>query len=86
MTGRQADDALCRGEVLINLRHGIRQSSRLALQLAEDTIVGNEALALLGRLQAIRAEVDALAFSNPDPRQAQNDPFWNEPPHLFQRG
>jgi hypothetical protein len=71
--------------VLINLRHGIRQSTRLAEQLTGDAIVGCEAQGLLGRLHAIRAELDALAFAGTDPRWAENDPFWNEPPHPFQQ-
>ena len=86
MTGTQADDTIFRGEVLINLRHGIRQSSRLAEQLTGDSIVGSEAQGLLGRLQAIRAELDSLAFNGIDPRRAENDPFWNEPPFPFQHG
>lgn len=83
MTGREADEAGFRGEVLAHLRHGLRQSSRLAEQLAGDTNVGSEALGLLGRLQAIRAELDAMAAGQ-DLRRAKTDPFWSEPPHPFQ--
>ena len=85
MTGTDNDDTWYRGKVLISLRHGIRQSSRLAEELAGDALVGNEALGLLGRLKAIGSELDDLAFSNPDVRRAQNDPFWNQPPHPFLR-
>jgi hypothetical protein len=85
MKGSEAEETTYRGEVLVHLRHGIRQSARLAEQLANDAIVGREALGLLGRLQAIRAELDALAIARPDPRRAQNDPFWSKPPHPFRR-
>ena len=85
MTGRDSDDTAYRGRVLVHLRDGIRQLSALAEQLASDAIVGNEALGLLGRLRAIRAELDASAFTGADVRRAHNDPFWNEPPHPFQR-
>ena len=86
MTNGTSDDAIYRGEVLIHLRNGIRQSRRLAEQLAQDALVGNEALGLLGRLRAIGAELDSLAMTATDPRRAHNDPFWSEPPHLFQQG
>ena len=86
MNGTQADDTIYRGKVLINLRHGLQQSTRSAEQLIGDAIVGSEAQGLLGRLQAIRAELDSLAFSPVDPRKAENDPFWNEPPYPFQHG
>lgn len=85
MTGWQAEEAGIRGEMLVQLRHGLRQSSRLAEQLAADTIVGNEARGLLGRLRAIRAEVDALAVTGVDLRLAENDPFWSDPPHPFRQ-
>lgn len=86
MTGAQADDLIYRGRVLINLSHGIRQSTRLAEQLTGDAIVGSEAQGLLGRLHAIRAELESLASSGIDPRRPENDPFWNEPPYPFQQG
>lgn len=85
MKGSEAEETTSRGEVLGHLRHGIRQSTRLAEQLAVNPIVGREALGLLGRLEAIRAELDALAVAGPDPRRAQSDPFWNKPPHPFRR-
>lgn len=84
MNGAQADETIYRGEVLINLRQGIRQSTRLAEQLIGDAIVGGEAQGLLGRLHAIRAELDSLAFHSTDPRRAENDSFWTEPPFPFQ--
>lgn len=77
----EPDNTLYRGEVLIHLRHGVRRSARLAEQLAGDAIVGNEALALLGRLHAIGAELDSLRLVGTDPRHANNDPFWNKPSH-----
>ena len=83
MANKKTDDGLFRGEVLVHLRHGIRRSTRLAEELASDAIVGNEALALLGRLNAITAELDRLSFTSPDPRRPHNDPFWNKPPHAF---
>lgn len=83
MTGSEGDDTWYRGKVLIHLRHGIQQSSDLAEQLANDAIVGSEALGLLGRLHAISAELDALSFSGHDPRKAHNDPLWDRPPHPF---
>jgi hypothetical protein len=84
MTGGEREEAANRGQVLVHLRHGIRETSRLAEQLASDAIVGSEALGLLGRLQAIRAELDASSFTGSDLRRGHNDPFWNEPPHPFQ--
>lgn len=77
------DDTLFRGEVLIHLRHGIRRSCRLAEQLATDSIVGSEAQALLGRLNAITAELEGLNLTRPDPQQPHNDPVWYKPPHPF---
>jgi hypothetical protein len=85
MASEDADDTWFRGKALVHLRHGIRQSTQLAEQLAGDAIVGSEAQGLLGRLNAIRAELDSMAFSAVDRRRAQNDPFWSEPPHPFQR-
>ncbi|UUR09187.1 hypothetical protein [Sphingomonas glaciei] len=83
MTRNDNDGTWYRGTVLINLRHGLRQSSRLAEELASDMIVGSEARGLLCRLKAIGAELDDLAFSNPDVRRAHNDPLWEQPPHPF---
>ncbi len=85
MTGINDDDILYRGTVLITLRRGIRQSSRLARELAADALVGQEALGLLGRLKAIDSELDDIARPGPDYRLANNDPFWNPPPHPFLR-
>lgn len=85
MSSGKEEDALYRGEALISLRHGISQSAKLAEQLAADAIVGNEALGLLGRLRAINAELESLSWSAGNRRRAHNDPFWNEPPHLFQQ-
>lgn len=85
MIGSDAEDVMFRGEVLVQLRHGIRQSSRLAEQLTADFIVGHEARSLLGRLEAIRAELDAMRFAHADPRRAENDPFWSEPPNPFRQ-
>lgn len=85
MTSGDVDDSWYRGKVLINLRHGIHQSTRLAEELARDAIVGGEAQGLLGRLRAIRAELDGLSFGRIDPRRVQNDPFWSESPHPFQQ-
>lgn len=77
--GGQANDAWHRGELLINLRNGLRQSSRLAEQLAKDALIGHEVRALMGRLQAIRTELDSLSAVDADQRRAHNDPFWNDP-------
>jgi hypothetical protein len=85
MSGREADETSRRGEVLVHLRHGIRESTRLAEQLIGDAIVGSEVQGLLGRLRAIRAELDILAMQAPNARRATNDPFWNEPPYPFQQ-
>ena len=74
------DELARRGETLVVLSHGIRQSSRLAEQLTSDAIVGNEARGLLGRLRAIRVEIDAMASSVPPLRHVQNDPFWSGQP------
>jgi hypothetical protein len=86
MNDRDVDNGSGRGEVLVQLRHGIRHSARLAEELAGDAIVGNEARGLLGRLAAIRAELDALAAAaGPDLRRAHNDPFWSQSPNPFRR-
>lgn len=86
MTGDDKEPAATRGNMLINLQHGVSRSSLLAKRLATDPIVGSEALALLGRLHAIRTELDSLSTPKIDPRRVHNDPFWNEPPHPFQCG
>jgi hypothetical protein len=65
MTGMSPNESGLRGEYLVLLRHGIRQSARLAEQLSHDALVGNEARSLLGRLQAIRGELDSLATGAP---------------------
>jgi hypothetical protein len=83
MTGMNPNESGLRGEYLVLLRHGIRQSARLAEQLSNDALVGNEARSLLGRLQAIRGELDSLATGAPDHRSAQNDPFWGHGPAPF---
>ncbi|WP_338505093.1 hypothetical protein V6R86_13255 [Sphingomonas kaistensis] len=85
MTDTDNDDILFRGTVLVTLRQGIRQSSRLARELAGDALIGQEALGLLGRLKAIDSELDDIARPDPDFRLANNDPFWNQPPHPFLR-
>jgi hypothetical protein len=85
MISREADETSRRGEVLVHLRHGIRESTRLAEQLVGDAIVGSEAQGLLGRLRAIRAELDVLALQTPNARRAINDPFWNVPPYTSQQ-
>jgi hypothetical protein len=77
------DDTWYAGSVLITLRQGIRQSSRLARELAADAIVGTEALGLLGRLQAIDSELEEIARPNVEMRLASNDPFWKRPPHTI---
>lgn len=86
MIGRDSREPERRGEMLVTLNHGLRQALRLADQLCDDAIVGNEARGLLGRLQAIRAELDALSTTLVDPRRAENDPFWREPPFPFRAG
>ena len=86
MTGDDNESAATRGNMLVNLQHGVSRSSLLAERLATDAIVGSEALALLGRLRAIRTELNSLSTPKIDPRRVHNDPFWNEPPHPFQRG
>lgn len=85
MTSTAEDDIWYRGTMLVTLRQGIRQSCRLARELASDAIVGSEALGLLGRLKAIDSELDDIARPDPDFRRAHNDPFWNQPPHPFLR-
>jgi len=86
MTGEDHASAATRGNILVNLQHGVSRSSLLAERLASDAIVGSEALALLGRLRAIGSELDRFATTKVDPRRVHNDPIWNEPPHPFQCG
>lgn len=69
------DDAE-RGALLVQLRHGLRKSSQLAQHLATDPLLESEAHGLLGRLNAIRAEVETLEAAQPRLRHAENDPFW----------
>ena len=78
MTSRELDDAAVRGDYLVLLRHGIRQSARLGEQLAGDALLGNEVSGLMGRLRAIRAELDAMTLSGPHLRHAPNDLFWTD--------
>ena len=80
MFTREAKAVHPSAEVLSCLRQGLRESSRLAEQLVDDAIVGNEARAMLGRLQAIRLELNSLTFADSDLRRATNDRFWNKSP------
>jgi hypothetical protein len=64
-----------RAEVLAALRHGIERSLLLASTLADDPAVGAEARNLSGRLEAIQAEVEAIAFFR-DRRLPGQEPNW----------
>lgn len=66
------------GNLLIQLGHGVRKSTQLADRLAGNPLVGCEARALLGRLKAIREELDAAAAVQPFLRHAEPSPFWRE--------
>jgi hypothetical protein len=85
MTSREADNTADRAEMLMELRHITRRTLRVAEQLASAGLVGYEVRGLLGRLQAIRAELDAMPISVPELRRPQNDPLWSEPPFPFRR-
>lgn len=83
MNGSKIGQAATRGEYLVLLRHGIRQSTNLGQQLTGHPIVGHEVRALMGRLQAIEAELDELARVAPYLPPAHNDPVWGQLPHSF---
>jgi hypothetical protein len=83
MTIGKPEDPTYRAELLMKLRDGARQSIRLAERLSDDDVVGLEVRGLLGRLQAICAELDAMPITIPDLRRPENDPFWQEPPFPF---
>lgn len=83
MSGSKSDDAIRRAEYLINLRHGIRQATRLGEELVSNPLVGCEVRALVGRLQSIRAELDDLARLAPHLPPADNDPVWGQMPRSF---
>lgn len=83
MGGSKGEDTATRGEYLVLLRHGIRQSTRLGEQLTGHPIVGHEVRALMGRLQAIQAELDDLARVQPYLPPAHNDPVWGQLPRSF---
>ena len=85
MTIANMGDPTYRAEILMRLRDGTRQSMRLAEQLSADGLVGHEAQGLLIKLQAIRAELDAMPITIPDLRPAQNDPLWQDSPFPFRR-
>jgi len=76
--GRADDDQAERGELLAHLRHALRKCSTLAENFAQDPLVGAEARSMLGRLTAIRGELDALQAFKPEWRHALNDPFWSD--------
>lgn len=65
-----------RAEVLATLQHALGQTLQLAREMACDPLVGNEARAFLGRLDAIKAEVDLLCVTprqRPPQRLPDND-------------
>jgi hypothetical protein len=64
-----------RAEVLAALRHGLERSLLLASTLADHPTVGAEARSLGGRLEAIQAEVEAIAFFR-DRRLPGQEPNW----------
>lgn len=66
-------------ELLVHLQRGIRQSRQLAEELTRDSQVSDEARALLTRLQAIAAELEAMKALEVSLRQVENDPIWPKP-------
>lgn len=70
------EDTILRGELLVSLRQSLRKCIQLAEMLATEPLTFAEARSLLGRLEAIRGELDDLQVLRPDLRHADNDPFW----------
>jgi hypothetical protein len=66
-------------ELLVHLQRGIRQSRQLAEELTRNSQVSDEARALLTRLQAIAAELEAMKALEVSLRQVENDPIWPKP-------
>lgn len=75
-----SEEWIMKGELLIQLRQGVRRSRQLALELVADPLMGQEAQGLLGRLEAIRHELDRIQATHPVVRRAVNDPFWTSLP------
>lgn len=67
-----------REELLMTLRHGLRQSIRLAEQLGTNSILGSEAKGMLTRLEAIREELNGIVVAAGDRRPLDNDPLWSD--------
>ncbi|WP_300973975.1 hypothetical protein [Sphingomonas sp. LHG3406-1] len=77
MNELNSGDTAARGELLVTLRYGLRQTIRLAEHLMSDPAAGGEAHGLLSRLRAIRRELDDMAIEGPDLRRANGDPIWS---------
>lgn len=69
------DDTSERGELIARLRHGLRKCRQLAEQLSADPAIAAEARRLLGRLESVRGELDALDRAYPALREAETGPF-----------
>ena len=65
-----------RGELLVNLRHGLRKSSELAETLIGNPDVEDEARTLLRRLRAIADELDTMQRFRFQTRLNTDDRLW----------
>ncbi len=68
------------GDLMLQLRHGLRQSRLLAEHLSGDPLVGAEARTLLGRIEAIQQEIEAMGSRKIG---ADNGPFWRKSSRLI---
>jgi hypothetical protein len=62
----------------VGLRDALQQARFMAESLTRDPLIGHEARALLGRLEAVGAELDAIQAVRSALKEARNDPDWTE--------
>ena len=65
------------------LRAALQQARCMAEDLTKDPLIGHEARALLGRLEAVGAELDAMQAVRAALKQPRNDPDWSDPRKLW---
>ncbi len=65
------------------LRTAIQQARFKAERLTSDPLIGHEARALLGRLEAVGAELDAMQAVRAALKQPRNDPDWSNPHKIW---
>lgn len=70
-------------QIPMSLRHALQQARFVAEGLSNDPLIGHEARALLGRLEAVGAEVDAMQAVRSALKQPRNDPDWSDPRKIW---